>query len=90
VSLVKGYLAACASNQPACQAGVAATNSSTVSGTKTDAGGKAQLPGVPPGTYYFFCLGNYNNQLFKWDFPIQLKAGANSLTLDQHNAAAVN
>jgi uncharacterized membrane protein len=89
-SLVKGYLAACANNQPACQAGIAATNSSTVSGAKTDASGKAQLPGVPPGTYYFFCLGAYNNQLFKWDFQVQLKAGANSVTLDQHNAAAVN
>ncbi len=90
VSLVKGYLAACASKQPACQAGINATNSSTVSGAQTDASGKAQLPGVPPGTYYVFCLGAYNNQLFKWDFQVQLKAGANSLTLGQQNAAAVN
>lgn len=90
VSPVKGYLTACANNQPACQAGVAATNSSTVSGAKADASGKAQLPGVPPGTYYFFCLGAYNNQMFKWDFSVELKAGANSVTLDQHNAAAVN
>ena len=89
-SPVKGYLAACANNQPACQVGVAATNSSTVSGVKADASGKAQLPGVPPGTYYFFCLGAYNNQLYKWDFQVQLKSGANSVTLDQHNAAAVN
>jgi uncharacterized membrane protein len=90
VSAVKGFLAACTNHQPACQAGVAATNSSTVSGTKADASGKAQLPGVPPGTYYFFCLGAYNNQLFKWDFQVQLKSGANSVTLDLHNAAAVN
>jgi hypothetical protein len=90
VSPVKGFLAACANNQPACQAGVAATNSSTVSGVKADASGKAQLPGVPPGTYYFFCLGAYNNQMYKWDFQVQLKSGANSVTLDQHNAAAVN
>jgi hypothetical protein len=90
VSPVKGYLAACANNQPACQAGVAATNSSTISGVKANASGKAQLPGVPPGTYYFFCLGAYNNQLYKWDFQVQLKSGANSVTLDQKNAAAVN
>ena len=90
VSPVKGYLVACTNNPTVCQAGVAATNSSTVSGVKADASGKAQLPGVPPGTYYFFCLGNYNNQLLKWDFQIQLKSGANSVTLDQHNAAAVN
>ena len=90
VSPVKGFLAACTNHQPACQVGVAATNSSTVSGAKADASGKAQLPGVPPGTYYFFCLGGYNKQLFKWDFPVQLKPGANSVTLDQHNAVLVN
>jgi hypothetical protein len=90
VSPVKGYLAACANRQPACQVGIAATNSSTVSGARADASGKAQLPGVPPGTYHFFCLGAYNKQLFKWDFQVQLKSGANSVTLDQHNAVAVN
>ena len=41
-------------------------------------------------TYYFFCLGAYNQQLFKWDFQVQLKPGANSVTLDQHNAVLVN
>jgi uncharacterized membrane protein len=90
VSPVKGFLAACTNHQPACPVGVAATNASTVSGTRADASGKAQLPGVPPGTYYFFCLGGYNNQLYKWDFPIQLKPGTNSVTLDQHNAVLVN
>jgi uncharacterized membrane protein len=90
VSPVKGFLAACTNHQPACQVGVAATNSSTVSGTKADASGKAQLPGVPPGTYYFFCLGGYNNHLLKWDFQVQLKPGTNSVTLDEHNAALVN
>jgi uncharacterized membrane protein len=90
VSPVKGFLAACTNHQPACQPGVAATNSSTVSGARADAAGKAQLPGVPPGTYYFFCLGGYDNQLFKWDFAIQLKPGTNSVTLDQHNAVLVN
>jgi uncharacterized membrane protein len=90
VSPVKGFLAACTNHQPACQPGIAATNASTVSGARADASGKAQLPGVPPGTYYFFCLGGYNNQLYKWDFPIQLKPGTNSVTLDQHNAVLVN
>jgi hypothetical protein len=90
VSPVKGCLAACTNRQPACQVGVASTNSSTVSGARADASGKAQLPGVPPGTYHFFCLGAYNKQLFKWDFQVQLKPGANSVTLDQHNAEAVN
>jgi len=90
VSPVRGYLVACRNRQPACQQGIAAINSSTVSGARADPSGKAQLPGVPPGTYYFFCLGSYNKQLFKWDFQVQLKPGANSVTHDQHNAVAVN
>lgn len=89
-SPVRAYLTACANRQPACQQGMTATNASTVSGVKADANGQAQLPGVPPGAYYFFCLGAINNQLFKWDFRIELKPGANSVTLDQSNATPVN
>ena len=90
MSPVKGYLTACANRQPACQQGMAAANSSTVAGVRADANGKAQLPGLPAGTYYFFCLGGYNKQLYKWDFSVDLKSGANSITLDQHNAVLVN
>ena len=79
MSPVKGFLTACANRQPACQQGIAATNSSIVSGARADANGKAQLPGVPAGTYYFFCLGGVNQQLYKWDFRLELKPGANSL-----------
>ena len=90
VSPIKGYLTACANRQPACQQGMAAANSSTVAGVRADANGKAQLPGLPAGTYYFFRLGGYNKQLYKWDFSVDLKSGANSITLDQHNAVLVN
>src|SRR5271167_1592943 len=89
-SIIKGYLTACANHQPACQQGMAAANSSTVAGVRADANGKAQLPALPAGTYYFFCLGGYNKQLFKWNFTVELKAGANSITLDQRNAVPVN
>jgi hypothetical protein len=90
MSPVKGYLTACMNKQPACQQGIAASNASTVAGVKADANGKAQLPELPAGTYYFFCLGGYNKQLFKWDFPVELKPGANSITLDHRNAVPVN
>jgi hypothetical protein len=90
MSLLKVYLMACMSQKPACQQGIAATNASTVSGTRADANGKGQLPGVPVGTYYFFCAGGYNKQLYKWDFKVDLKPGTNSITLDQRNAAPVN
>ncbi|HLY63019.1 MAG TPA: hypothetical protein VKV95_19910 [Terriglobia bacterium] len=90
MSAVKAFLGACANRQPACQQGITATNASTVSGARADSTGKGQLPGVPPGTYYFFCMGGFNNQLYKWDFKIDLKPGMNPITLDLRNAAPVN
>lgn len=32
----------------------------------------------------------YNNQLLVWGQAVQLKAGTNSITLDQSNATAIN
>ena len=90
MSPLKGYLIACANRQPSCQQGMTGTNASTVSGVRADGNGQAQLPGVPPGTYYFFCLGAYNNQALKWEFRVELKPGANAVTLDQSNATPVN
>lgn len=89
MSPVMGLLTACRNRQPACEQGVAAVDSSTVSGARADANGKAQLPGLPAGTYYFYAQGDYNAQLYKWDFKVELKPGANSLTLDQRNATPV-
>ncbi len=90
MSAVKVFFTACMNRQPACQQGAAAANASTVSGAKADANGKGQLPGVPAGTYYLFCVGVYNRQLYKWDFKVGLKPGTNSVTLDLRNAVPVN
>jgi hypothetical protein len=32
----------------------------------------------------------YNNQNLVWGQPVELKAGSNSMTLDQHNATPLN
>jgi len=90
MSLLKVYIIACMNRQPSCQQGIAAVNASTVSGTRADANGEGQLPGVPPGRYNFYCSGAYNRQLYKWDLKVELKSGVNSLTLDQRNATPVN
>jgi hypothetical protein len=47
-------------------------------------------PGVPPGTYYLMISARIGNQSFIWDHPIQLRSGANSLTLDQRSASPIN
>jgi hypothetical protein len=63
--------------------------SDAISAARADITGKAVLPGVPPGTYYLMFALRYNNQPIFWDLKLELKAGANSVTLDQHNAAPV-
>ena len=48
------------------------------------------FPALPPGTYYLMISTRYNNQGLVWGQPVQLKAGPNSVTLDQRNAAPLN
>jgi hypothetical protein len=73
-----------------CQKVLQAVNAETASATRSDATGKANFPGVPPGTYYLMISTVYNNHPIYWDAKVDLKAGANSLTLDQRNATPLN
>ena len=57
---------------------------------RADLNGKATLPGVPAGTYYLMATGTYNRQAIHWYLKVELKAGANSVTLDQRNATPMN
>jgi hypothetical protein len=57
---------------------------------RADANGNSTFPGVAPGTYYLMISTRYNNQPLVWGQAVQLKPGANSITLDQHNATPVN
>jgi hypothetical protein len=55
-----------------------------------DAKGKAQFPPLPAGTYYLVGSAVYDNRQMIWDLRIDIKPGANSVTLDQRNAAPIN
>jgi hypothetical protein len=68
---------------------VDAINANTVSGTRADAGGKGTLPGVPPGTYFLQVNTVYNKLPYTWGQRIQLRPGANSVTLDLSNATQI-
>jgi hypothetical protein len=85
-SPIKALVAACTNKSPDCQTGVAAINADTAAGIKLDANGKAIFPGVPPGTYYLVGSLHNTTQFIYWDLPVELKAGANSITLDQNNS----
>lgn len=78
-----------AGRTPDCQKILQVWKSDAISATRADITGKAILPGVPPGTYYLMLSTRYNNQPISWDMKVELKAGANSVTLDQRNAAPV-
>jgi hypothetical protein len=85
-SPIKALVAACTNKSPDCQTGVAAINADTAAGIKLDANGKAIFSGVPPGTYYLIGSLHTKDQFIYWDLPVELKAGANSITLDQNNS----
>lgn len=63
--------------------------SNAISAARGDTTGKAILPGVPPGIYYLLVSIRINNQPILWDVKVDLKSGANSLTLDPQNAVPV-
>jgi hypothetical protein len=81
--------AACANHTPGCQKIMNAVHAGAVHAVVADASGKATFSAVAAGTYYLFISTRYNNEALVWDKPVQLKAGPNSLTLDQSNGTPV-
>ncbi len=81
---------ACGTRTPECPTIMSAINADAASAVRADANGSGTLPGVPPGRYYLMISTRYNNQALIWGQAIQLKAGANSITLDPSNATPLN
>ncbi len=80
----------CASRTPDCQKIMDAINADAASAIRADANGAGTLPGVPPGSYYLMISAPYNNRALVWGQAVQLKAGQNSVTLDQSNATPID
>lgn len=89
VAPVKAMNTACEQGTAACQTAVAAIIAASATAGKTDAEGKATLPPVPPGAYYLFGVGRYEGKGLLWNVKVEVKAGANSITLDQHNGTVL-
>jgi hypothetical protein len=81
--------AACANRMPDCQKILTAINADAASAVRADANGRGTFPGVPAGVYYLMISTRYNNQPLAWDRAVELKPGANSVTLDLNNATAI-
>lgn len=88
-TVVKNWERACESRLPACQQGLQALVADSAGVTKTDASGRAQTQPLRAGRYYIFSPVQFDNRQMMWNVPIDLKAGTNSLTLDQRNARPV-
>ena len=80
----------CSARTPDCQKILDAVNANAISAARADGNGAATLPGVPAGNYYLMISARYNNQSLIWGQAVQLRAGPNSLRLDQSNAAPLN
>jgi len=90
MSPYKYVASACANRTPDCQKINDAIKSNAASAVRADATGSGTFPGVPPGIYYLMISTRYNNQPLVWSQAVQLKAGSNSITLNQSNAQPMN
>jgi hypothetical protein len=81
---------ACGTNSPDCQKILNAIKASAASAVRADANGAGTFPAVAPGTYYLMISTQLKNQSLVWSLPVQLKPGANSITLSQSNATPLN
>jgi hypothetical protein len=57
---------------------------------KTDLQGKAQVSDLEPKTYYLYGYSETRGGGAIWNLPIDIKAGQNSITIDQSNAFNAN
>lgn len=81
---------ACGTHTADCPKISSAINTDAASAVRADANGSGTFPGVPPGTYYLMISAIVNKQPLVWGQAVQLKSGANSITLDQRNATPLN
>jgi hypothetical protein len=89
-------LKACANRSPDCLKASDAINGAGAAGTRLDATGRATFTAVPPGTYWIMGSGVLmapnpaDRKVLFWDVRVELRPGANSVTLDPSNATPVH
>jgi hypothetical protein len=80
----------CANRTPDCQKSIDAIKANAISSVRSDGNGSGTFPGVPPGTYYLMISAPVNNKPYTWGQAVQLRPGANSITLDLRNGVPLN
>jgi hypothetical protein len=82
--------AECKKGPNECKRLLLAIGGNSAANAKLDAEGKATFPAVAAGTYYLFGAIQYSKQPMLVDLKIDLKPGANSVTVTERNATPVN
>jgi hypothetical protein len=80
---------ACEANKPECRKYLVAVGNDAAAGAKSGANGATILPGVPPGIYYLTTSAKIGQLVMYWNVKLDLKPGANAITLDTRNAEPV-
>lgn len=89
-------LRACTNRTPDCQKASDAVNASAATGGRLDAAGKGTFAAVAPGIYWIMGSGVVSGatpadrKILFWDLRVELRPGANSVTLDGSNGAVVH
>lgn len=91
-SALRAWQIACVNRSPLCRQGLSQVDASVVSQGQMDGTGRAVLPSVDPGSYYLVVLGLsfQTAQTLIWDLRVDLKAGQNTVTLNQTNVSSLD
>ena len=70
-----------------CKRGMQAMLTGSLGIARTDATGHAQTGAVAPGRYYLVGFVPYKGHSLMWHMPVDMRAGANSVTLEPKNGS---
>jgi len=87
---VTAWARACEARSPLCQQGIEALRPYLVASGKLDGNGGFTFDKARAGSYYLVGQTSYNAQHLVWDLRVDLKPGANSITLDQRNTTPID
>jgi hypothetical protein len=88
-SVLQNWMRACSERTPDCEKGVRALNAYSVGYIKTDANGHALTPTLPAGRYWVLSDAKVGGKRVMWHELVDVRAGTQSVTLDQRNALPV-
>lgn len=74
-------------NQEACKRGIRAMIGGALGVARTDPEGHARTGALPAGRYYVVGFVPYKGHSLMWHLPVDVKAGANALTLEPRNGS---